>query len=141
MAKTMLLKLMTSPLLPLLVFYMGVYFFAYKKGAEDTLDQVKEQDFKFAVEAMEKTLLLQKSYNQLADQVVQLRKERKQKTQTIEKEVIKYVETKAPDSPCFIDLDAVGMLDQLCEVSGSCANTSNSAVPAIPQAERLQQSG
>ncbi len=114
-------KLFSSPYYWLLWALIIACCFSCKKGYDNAETTYQEKQQAALMQAIEDNQDLQAELNQLTNERMAQQSDTAEKVKPTVKEIIKYVEAKARDSPCFITLDAVGMLDNLCQKTGDCS--------------------
>lgn len=135
-----LLMVVKSPVFWQCLIISAVLIAAYQKGVKDTEMAYLIAEHDLLVKTVEENNRLHEAISNLAAENITLKRKRQEQTQPIVKKVNDYVQHKSRDSPCFIELDAVGMLDNLCEASGSC-DTTNTTLPALSEDGALRPSG
>ena len=135
-----LLMVVKSPVFWHALIFIVYGAWLYHKGVEDTKMAYLLAEHDLLVKTVEESNMLHEAISNLAAENITLKRKRQEQTQPIVKKVNDYVQHKSRDSPCFIELDAVGMLDNLCEASGSCG-TTNTTLPALSEDGALRPSG
>ena len=109
----------------MLVLAVFVFAFGYSQGVKDTKQQHKEEINQALLKAQAETQHLQRELIALDNQFKKEQGRKKAAAKPIIQEVVRYVEVKNKDSPCFIDANGVRLLDKLCQQTGHCDNHPN----------------